>query len=176
MNKKNMTQIKETLTIPPEMTDTLLHNCTQSRPKHYRYSQYSRLCAALITVFCICAAGSTSLAAYNIYQEKQLAVFMDYDLTQEEITAVGDALAQIPSIKLRYISGDAAWAEFKAEYLTGDADLAQQIESLGNPLSQSFNYEVSVRLDADTEAVREQIGRIDGVRRITTKRELQKAE
>lgn len=176
MNEKNMTQIKESIIMPPEMADTLLQSCTQNRPKPYRYSRYSKLCAVLITAFCICAAGSTSLAAYNIYQEKQLAVFMDYDLTQEEITAVGDALAQIPGIKLRYISGDAAWEEFKAEYLTGDADLAQQIKSLGNPLSQSFNYEVSVRLDTDTEAVREQIGRIDGVRRITTKRELQKAE
>lgn len=172
MNKKNMTQIKETLTIPPEMTDTLLHNCTQSRPKHYRYSQYSRLCAALITVFCICTAGSTSLAAYNIYQEKQLAVFMDYDLTQEEITAVGDELAQIPGIKFRYISADAAWEEFKSKYLTENAELENQIESIGNPLMTSFNYEVSVCLDADTEAVRNQISRINGVRRITTKREL----
>lgn len=176
MNEKDIMQIKKSITMPSEMADTLLQNCSRPHIKHYRYSRYSRICAVLAAALCICAAGSTSLAAYNIYQEKQLAVFMDYDLTQEEITAVGDALAQIPGIKLRYISGDAAWEEFKAEYLTGDADLAQQIESLGNPLSQSFNYEVSVRLDADTETVREQIGRIDGVRRITTKRELQKAE
>lgn len=172
MNEKKLTQIRESITMPSEMTDTLLQNCVRPHIKHYRYSRYSRICAGLAAALCICAFGSTSLAAYNIYQEKQLAVFMDYDLTQEEITAVGDALAQIPGIKLRYISGDTAWEEFKAEYLTGDADLAQQIESLGNPLSQSFNYEVSVRLDADTEAVREQIGRIDGVRRITTIREL----
>ncbi len=97
---------------------------------------------------------------------------MDYDLTQEEITAVGDELAQIPGIKFRYISADAAWEEFKSKYLTENAELENQIESIGNPLMTSFNYEVSVCLDADTEAVRNQISRINGVRRITTKREL----
>lgn len=172
MNEKDMTQIKESITMPSEMADTLLHNCTQSRPKYRRYSRYSRICTGLAAALCICAFGSTSLAAYNIYQEKQLAVFMDYDLTQEEITAVGDELARIPDITFRYISGDAAWEEFKSEFLSGDAELEEQIASMGNPLIHSFNYEVSVRFGADTEAVRNQIRRIDGVRRITTKREL----
>lgn len=43
---------------------------------------------------------------------------------------------------------------------------------LGNPLINSFNYEVSIHLGANTKAVRDKIGRIDGVRLITTKRKL----
>lgn len=175
MNERNMTHIKESVTMPPEMADTLLQNCTQSGARHCRYSQYSRICAVLAAIFCICAAGSTSFAAYNIYQEKQLAVFMDYDLTQEEIAAVGDALAQIPDITIRYISGDEAWEQFKDKYLSDDAQLEEQAASMDNPLSRSFNYEVSVRLGADTEAVRDVISRIDGIRLITTRRALREA-
>lgn len=172
MNEKDMRQIKESIIMPPEMADTLLQNCTQSHIKHYCYSRYSRICAVLATIFCIGTAGSTSLAAYNIYQEKQLAVFMEYDLTQEEIAAVGDALAQIPDITVHYISGDEAWKEFKSEFLTGDAQLEEWASSIDNPLTDSFNYEVSIRLGANTEAVRDKISKIDGIRLITTKREL----
>lgn len=175
MNEKNMSHIKDALTMPPEITDALLQNCAPPTVRHYRYSRYSRICAALAAIFCICAAGSTSFAAYNIYQEKQLAVFMDYDLTQEEIAAVGDALAQVPDITIRYISGDEAWEQFKTKYLSDDAQLEELAASMGNPLSHSFNYEVSVRLGADTEAVRDTISRIDGVRLITTRRALKKA-
>lgn len=172
MNEKDITQIKESIIMPSEMADTLLQNCTQSRIKHYRYSRYSKICAVLATIFCVGAAGSTSLAAYNIYQEKQLVVFMDYNLTQEEITAVGDTLAQIPDITIHYVSEDEAWEEFKSEFLTGNAELEEWAASIDNPLIDSFNYEVSIRLGANTEAVREEIGRIDGVRLITTRREL----
>lgn len=168
MNHKDMIQLKESIRMPSQMTDALLWHCTNSHIKHNRFSRYSRLCAALISILLIGAVGSTSLAAYNVYQEKQLAVFMDASLTQEEIAAIGERLSQIPEISsCRYVSGDEAWAEFKAEYL--DDDTASQFKE--NPLADSFNYEVSVRIGADTQAVRNQIGQLDGVRLITTIRE-----
>lgn len=167
MNQKDMTQLKESIRMPSELADTLLQNSTKSRLKHNRYSRYSKLGAAFMSILLIGAAGSTSLAAYNVYQEKQLAVFMDANLTQEEIAAIGEQLSQIPEISYRYVSGDEAWAEFKTKYL--DDDMADQFKE--NPLADSFNYEVSVRLGADTQAIRNRIGQMDGVRRITTIRE-----
>lgn len=167
-----MAQIKDSITMPPEMTDTLLRNCTKSNGKHYRYSRYSKLCAALMSLLLIGAVGSTSLAAYNVYQEKQLAVFMDVGITQEEIDTVGNELAQIPGItSYHFVSAEEAWAEFKTKYL---GDCAEDFDE--NPLADSFNYEVSVWLGADTQAILEQISQIDGVSRVTTIREANKLQ
>ena len=168
MTEKDMIQMKDSITMPSEIADALLQNCSQSHPKHYRNSYYSKICAALAAAFCITAIGSTSYAAYNVYQEKQLAIFMDYGLTQEEKAALGDELAQIPEIaSYQYVSGSNAWNEFKTNYLT--KELAASFEE--NPLKDSDNYQVSVRLGADTQAVRDKISRLDGVRQITTIRE-----
>lgn len=172
MKEKDIMQIRDSITMPPETADSLLQNCTGSHRKHNRYSHYSRICAALITLFCIGAVSSTSLAAYNIYQEKQLAVFMDQNLTQAEIAAIGDELSQIPEISSHYISGADAWEEFKSKYFSDDPELEEMAASMDNPLTHSFNYRVSIRLGADTQAIRDEISQIDGVRKITTIREL----
>lgn len=169
MNEKDMIQMKESITMPSEMADNLLQNCSQSHNKHYRYSRYTKICAAIAAVFCITAIGSTSYAAYNVYQEKQLAIFMYSGLTHEEKAALGDRLAQMPEISsCTYISGDEAWEEFKTSYLSDD--IASVFTE--NPLKDSDNYQVSVRLGADTQAIRDEISQIDGVRKITTIREL----
>lgn len=169
MNEKDMIQMRESITMPSEMADTLLQNCSRSHRRHYRYSRYSKICAALAAAFCLTAVGSTSYAAYNAYQEKQLAIFMDSDLTQEEKAALGDKLAQMPEISsCNYISGDEAWEEFKSSYLSDDIASA----FAENPLKDSDNYQVSVRLGADTQAIRDEISQLDGVRKITTIREL----
>lgn len=198
MNKKDMMQIKESLTMPSEMTEALTEGCTVSkeqpcrnrlvfpitrstRSRLVRSCRYRRLTAAAAAAFCIFAVGSTSLA-YNIYQEKQLAVFMDADLSQEEINRVGQEISEIcelsdcQSVSLHYVSGDEAWAEFKAAYLTDESgtemtELTSRFKE--NPLADSFNYRVSVRMSADTQAVREQIRQLPGVRKVTTVREAQ---
>lgn len=175
MNEKDMTQLKESITMPPKMTDALLQNCTRSCIKHYRYSRYSRICAVLAILFCISTISSTSLAAYNIYQEKQLVIFMEYDLAPEEIDALGDELALIPDIaSYRFVSADEAWEHFKTTYLSNDPDLISSFTE--NPLADSFNYQVSIRIGADTEAVRDRISRLDGVRKISTVREWEKTK
>lgn len=171
MYEKDITQLKDSMTMPSDMAETLVQNCTSPRKDHNRYSHYSRLCAAFASLLLFTAIGSTSMAAYNVYQDKQLAVFMDSDLSQEEIAAIGDELARIPELSCRYISGDEAWEQFKTEYL---GDLADSFDT--NPLADSFNYEVSVRLGADTQAIRDKISRIEGVRQITTLRELNEAD
>ena len=72
----------------------------------------------------------------------------------------------IQDMSYRFISAEEAWADFKAEYL---GDYANDFDE--NPLADSFNYEVSIWLGANTQQVREQISQLDGVRRVTTIRE-----
>lgn len=205
MNRKDMMQIKESLTMPSEMAGALTEGCTvpdkqfcrnrvfslralTNRSRTSRFDRrihsgrYRRLTAAAAAAFCVFAVGSTSLA-YNIYQEKQLVVFMDADLSQEEIDHIGQEISGIceisdcQSVSLQYVSGDEAWEEFKAAYFT-DENGEEMTELIGeldeNPLADSFNYRVSVRMNADTQAVRDRISRLPGVRKVTTEREAEK--
>lgn len=169
MNQNDMIQMKNAITMPPELADTLLHNCGAAQVRRFPYTQYSRLAMALIAAFAILLTGSTSYAAYNIYQEKNLAVFMDPSLSQSEIDRIGGELIQIPGIASCYfVSGDEAWMEFRTQYL--DDDIAGTFTE--NPLKDSFNYRLSVRLNADTQAVRDEISSIDGVRLVQDLSEL----
>lgn len=170
MNEKDMLQLKATLTMPSEMADALIENCHAARKRHIRCYRRRSLCAAAAALFFIFAVGSTSLA-YNVYQEKQLAVFMEPNLSQEQIDHISQELAGISEISsCEYISGDKAWEEFKAAYLTGENG-TEIVSFEENPLADSFNYRVSVRIDADTRAVRERLRRLPGVRKVTTLRE-----
>ena len=204
MNEKNMIKIRESLTMPSEMADALQETVTARGSRHegcrcfsprarfagstgcfdrrIRSGRCRGLSAAAAALFCILAIGSTSLA-YNIYQEKQLAVFMDADLSQEDIDRIGQEISGIceisdcQSVSLRYVSGDAAWEEFKATYFTDEngEEMTELTEAFSeNPLADSFNYEVSVRMNADTQAVRDRISRLPGVRKVTTVREAEK--
>ena len=183
MNEKDMLQIKTALTMPSEMADALSENCMRpSKRQISRYGRCRRLCAAA-ALLCICAVGSTSLA-YNIYQEKQLAVFMDADLSQKDIDRIGQEISGIceisdcQSVSLQYVSGDKAWEEFKAAYFTDEngEEMTELTEAFSeNPLADSFNYRVRVRMNADTQAVRVRIIQLPGVRQVTTVREAERA-
>lgn len=171
MNKNDMIQIKDAITIPPELADTLLHNCTASQTKLFPYTYYSRLAMALIAAFAVMITGTTSYAAYNVYQEKNLAVFMEISLSQTEIEQIGEELSQIPGISsCHFVSGDEAWNEFRTTYLDDVDGLADAFSE--NPLKDSFNYRLSVRLNADTQAIRDKISRIEGVRLVQDLSEL----
>lgn len=179
MNEKDMMRMKESFAMPSEMADALPKGCTVPGKLlcHSRSGRHRLLTAAAAAVFCMFAVGSTSLA-YNIYQEKQLAVFMNADLSQEDIDRLGQEIAGICEISsCQYIGGSEAWEEFKAAYLTDEngAELTELTEGFGNnPLADSFNYRVSVRMSADTQAVRDQISGLPGVRKVTTLRDLER--
>ena len=108
---------------------------------------------------------------------------MNADLSQEDINRIGQEISGIceisdcQSVSLRYVSGDAAWEEFKATYFTDEngEEMTELTEAFSeNPLADSFNYEVSVRMNADTQAVRDRISRLPGVRKVTTVREAER--
>ncbi len=171
MNEKELLHLKHAITMPAGLSDDLLQSCGTGGQRKSCHRHRAWPGAAAAVVLCLCV-GSTSLA-YNIYQEKQLAVFMEPDLTQEEIQAIGSELSGLAEISsCHYVSGDEAWEEFKAAYFSGDPETEALAASFTeNPLAGSFNYRVSVRLGADTQAVREQISVLPGVRKITTVRE-----
>lgn len=156
--------------MPAELADTLTQNCTAHRTKRPFYARCSKTAAVLIAAFAILISGSTSFA-YNVYQEKNLAVFMESGLPQAEIDRIGGQLSQISGVSsCRFVSGDEAWNEFSSKYL--NAELTASFTE--NPLKNSFNYRLSVRLDADTEKVREEIAQLAGVRLVQNLEELKK--
>ena len=168
MNKNDMLQIKNAIAMPAGLADTLTQNCTAHQTKRPFYARYSRTAAVLIAAFAILISGTTSFA-YNIYQEKNLAVFMESGLSQAEIDRIGGQLSQISGVSsCRFISGDEAWNEFSSKYL--DAELTAAFTE--NPLKDSFNYRLGVRLDADTEKVRKEIAQLAGVRKVQNLEEL----
>ncbi len=170
MNKNDMLQIKNAIAMPTELADTLTENCTVHRTKRPFYARCSRTAAVLMAAFAILLSGTTSFA-YNIYQEKNLAVFMESGLSQAEIDRIGGQLSQISGVSsCRFVSGDEAWNEFSSNYL--DAELTATFTD--NPLKDSFNYRLGVRLDADTEKVREEIAQLAGVRLVQNLEELKK--
>lgn len=170
MNQNDMLQIKNAIVMPDELADTLTRGCTLSHKKRFFKTRCSVPAAAFIAAFAVLVSGSTSLA-YNIYQEKTLAVFMESGLSQAEIEDIGEQLAQIPGVSsCRFISGDEAWESFRSEYLT--ADMAASFTE--NPLADSFNYRLGVQLNADTEKVRGEISKLAGVRLVQDLKELKK--
>ena len=93
---------------------------------------------------------------------------MDASLSQAEIDHIGEELTQIPGITSCYfVSGEEAWEEFRTKYLDGVADAFSE-----NPLKDSFNYRLSVSLNADTQAIRDKIKQMDGVRLVQNLSEL----
>lgn len=174
--EKELQQLKDHITMPGRLADELTEACRENSPANRhsnRPSRHRSLCtAAAAALLCLCAVGSTSFA-YNAYQEKQLAVFMNPELTPTQIEALGGEISKITDVSAcQYISGDEAWTEFKAAYFS-DSPEAEALANgfTENPLADSFNYRVSVRFGADTQAVRSQIESLPGVRNITTVRE-----
>lgn len=170
MNHNDMLQLKNSITMPDTLAEELVQGCAtpgKSRFRHTR-ARFSRLATPMIAVFALLFCGTTSFA-YNIYQEYTLAVFMEKDLSMDEIDRIGQSLAGIDGVSsCRYISGDEAWAEFSAAYL--DADTTASFTE--NPLADSGNYRLSVSLQADTDEIRAKIADLAGVRLVQNLKEL----
>lgn len=161
------------ITMPDRMADELLADCLHVKhTKNFRF-RYSKLIAAALAIIISTAVGTTSYAAYNLYQTKNLMVFFDYGISQERINEIGEELSAISGIhSLWFKSGEEAWIDFQYLYLT--EEIAARFTE--NPLKDSSSYCVTVNLDADTDALRKQIEQIEGVRRVNNLNELKEAE
>ncbi|MCM1415791.1 MAG: permease-like cell division protein FtsX [bacterium] len=160
MNQNDMLQMKNAITMPTDLANDLMQGCTAPRAKRPAFARASRLAFALAAALMIVVSGTTSFA-YNIYQEKNLAVFMESDLSQTEIDRIGEELSLLSGVSsCRFVPGDEAWTKFSSAYL--NEELTESF--IENPLKDSFHYRLSVQLNADTKKVREEISRLEGVR------------
>lgn len=174
MKEKKWINAIEEITMPENMKEELLRNCqSKARTKNLLF-RYSRLITAVaIIVAVIITMSFPAYAAYDLHQTKNLAVFFEAGLSDEEIRSIGDTLSGMEELSsVRFISSDKAWAEFSEEYLT--ETLTASFSE--NPLKDSANYRATVKLNADTEGARNKISQIEGVRKITNLYELDEME
>ncbi len=171
--EKDLRDAVQAVTMPVGMAGELLEGCKNAAHSRKFLFRHSKLIAVALLLTFTMAIGTTSYAAYHLYRTKNLAVFFDYGISSERIDAIGEELLTIPGISsVRFISGDEAWETFRAECLPEDMwDSFSE-----NPLQNSSNYRVAVRLDADTAQIRELIEQLDGVRRIKDLKELEESE
>lgn len=157
------------IAMPEQMKENLINGCRSRRHTDNFRFRHSRAAAALLTAAAILLTVSMpAYAAYDLYQTKNLAVFFDYGTDREQIDELGEALSAMDGIvSVRFVSADDAWKDFAENYLT--EELAASFDT--NPLADSANYEVTVGLSADTQAVREQILQLTGVRRLADRYE-----
>lgn len=169
MDETRLNELVKNITMPSQMADELLENCTRQKPAHSSLLKRSKLAAAAIAIALLTGVSTTSYAAYNLYQLKNVDVFFETDISEEQFDDIGKALSAMDGIySFRYVSADEAWDTFKADYLD-ELSLGDQFTE--NPLKDSASYRVVIRLDADTEQVREQISELEGVRKISNQYE-----
>lgn len=95
-----------------------------------------------------------------------ITVLFDDDLSEEEILAIGDVIAQQNEIlEMNYISAQEAWDEFKDEYFAGYEELAQGFAE-DNPLAGSASYEIYLKHIAAQDDLVAFLQGLDGVRKV----------
>lgn len=163
-NDKAFTDTIESLTMPKQMAENLTENCMKSKHTGNFLFRYSKLTAAAIIALLLTVVSTTSYAAYDLYQIKNLDVFFDSNISQEQINIIGKEIEGIDGVyQIRFVSADEAWTTFQREYLTDE--LAAQFTE--NPLADSYSYRVIVKLNADAGEIIQQISQLDGVRHVT---------
>lgn len=166
MKDTRLTQVVKNITIPSKMAGELLENCTRQKPAGSALLMRSRLIAAAVAIALLAGISTTSYAAYNLYQVKNVDVFFETDISDELLTNIGEHLKTMDGIySVRYVSADEAWENFKLVYFDDDPSLAEQFTE--NPLKDSSSYRVTIKLDANTDEVRDQISQLDGVRKVS---------
>ncbi len=170
MKEINLKKAIEEITMPQQMQKELLAGCRQKCRTKNTLFRYSRLIAAAAAAIAVTFTVSIpAYAAYDLYQTKNIDVFFEQGVSQEQIDDVGEALSSMEGIyAVRFISAEEAFESFAKECLT--EELAASFDE--NPLADSFSYRVTIKLNADTAKIREQIAELDGVRKISNQYEL----
>lgn len=173
MNEKKFINVVQKITMPEQMAENLMHDCMnlkQTGRAGAALLKRTRLTAAAIMAALLVGISSTSYAAYHIYQIKNLNVFFDSDITQERIDEIGREINDISGVySVRFVNADEAWETFQKTYLEDMDDLAVQFSE--NPLKDSYSYRVKVKLDSNTDVVRDLLEQLAGVRLVSNLRD-----
>lgn len=95
-----------------------------------------------------------------------VVVYFQEGIKQEQIDEIGKAIEKRSEVaEVRYVSADAAWEEFRDQYLEGDANLAEGFRD--NPLANSASYQVYLKSVEQQEELASYIESLDGVREVS---------
>ena len=111
--------------------------------------------AACIFLFCLFFAIVTNVQhiAKTAETTVGITVFFNDDATDEEVNAVGDAIAARPEVKSsHYTSAEEAWDSFKNDYFDNNELLAEAFAE-DNPLANSQSYEIFLHNIQDQQSI-----------------------
>lgn len=123
---------------------------------------------AAIAAILVLASGRS---VYAVNEYKTVRVFLDKEITSDmkAIHEIQDDIMEIQGVdSVKYVDGEAAWDEFSSAFLT--EDMISQFDE--NPLADDSNIEVKIHLFDNTHSVMDEIQNIEGVRQVSTVREL----
>lgn len=170
MKEQNIINAVKEITMPQEMKEKLFDNCKKkSRTKNILFRHSRLIASAAIAMVFLVTVSLPAYAAYDLYNTKNIEVFFEKGISQEQIDMIGDTLSGMDGVyAIRFISADEAWDTFSGKYLTEEL-IASFTE---NPLADSFSYRVTVSLSADTKEIRSRIEQLEGVRKTSNLYEL----
>lgn len=164
MKEINWNDTINTITMPKQMKENLLGNCLKKKRTKSPLFFRTRLIAATAAIVLLAAASIPSYAAYDLYHTKNIDVFFEAGISQEQIRRIGEELEAMKGIySIRFVSGEEAWETFANEYLTDELKASFS----GNPLANSDSYRVTIKLNANTKEVRNQISNLEGVSKVS---------
>lgn len=124
--------------------------------------------SACIFLFCLFFSiiANVQHMAKKVETTVGITVLFEENLSEEEILAIGDVIAQQDEIlEMNYISADQAWEDFKSEYFAGYEALAEGFAE-DNPLAGSASYEIYLKDIAAQDGLVEFLQGLDGVRKV----------
>lgn len=122
-------------------------------------------CIFLFGLFYAIVANFQSMVR-GVEEGVAITVFFDEEVSEEQIQAIGQAIAVSPGVlKQRYISADAAWEEFKKMYYDGDEEAAE-IYGDDNPLEKLASYEIYLQDVSQQKELVDYLESLAGVREV----------
>lgn len=136
---------------------------------------FMTIASIIVVIVCLSLFGAFEIITLNmnyfgeqISDQCQLQVFLDYDLTDEEISAIADKISDISYIKEKtYQTGKELFDNFKKSV---DPDKLYAYEGVPDRIMQN-SFKIVLSDTEYAEKVVRQLSRIDGVDRVTNKEE-----
>ena len=88
MTEKQLKSVMDSITMPEAMAQELRKNVSEKKQKN-RTFRYPKIAAAVIAGALILSVGTTS---YAVYQAKNLRVFFEADVTEEQLKKAGGGI------------------------------------------------------------------------------------
>ena len=149
------------IALPGQIKKELIKVSAEYEQKPAYKLWYAKAIPAFCIVLILATTGITARAAYI---NTHIRVFLEKDVTQEDLGRIEAELLQLAGIySCRYVNADTAWREYGEVYLT--PELIEEFKE--NPFAESANFVIGVSFRADMDEIKTDIESVDGVRRIS---------